>query len=572
MNQSNSKRQIYLAQFYRKNKLAYFFAALSAILLIACNLILSWVMQQIIDNISGVDHTLSLSQITLFSIGMILFVIVMKLVNYYSCPRFIRNAILQYKEFAFRNLTRKNIATFQNESSSSYLSGFTNDVNSIEENYLSKQFDMITNLILFFGALLMMLWYSPLLTFIAIALSALPFAASILTGSRLGQLERQVSDQNAAFTITLKDILSGFSVVKSFKAESSIYDIFSQSNEQVEGSKYKKRKVATIIQLIGMVTGIIAQLGVFIAGAYLTLSGYPITAGVIIAFVNLMNFIITPIAELPGIFASRKAALGLIDKMAEALDQNRSEEGYAISNNLESGIELQNLSFGYEENQEILHNISTTFESGKSYCLVGGSGCGKSTLLNLLMASHTNYSGHICFDGHELKEINPASIYELTSVIQQNVFLFHATIRDNITMFQSFPDEMVNRVIELSGLTSIIEKHGADYLCGEDGVGLSGGEKQRISIARSLLRNSSVLLVDEATSALDAETSYQISSVILGLKSMTRIVITHDLDESILKNYDCILTMKAGEIVESGDFHSLMEKKGYFYSLFTVSQ
>lgn len=572
MKKSNNNRQMYLAQFYYKNKLAFILATFSSLLLVLCNLVLSWIMQQIVDSISGSENALSLPSLTLITIALILFTVVVKLLNYYTQPRFIRNALLQYKEFAFHNLTRKSIATFQSESSSSYLSGFTNDVNSIEENYLSKQFDMIANILLFSGALIMMLLYSPLLTFIAIALSALPFIASILTGSRLEQLERQVSDKNAAFTITLKDILSGFSVVKSFKAESSIHGIFSRSNRQVEDCKYRKRKVATIIQLIGAITGIIAQLGVFIAGAYLTLSGYPITAGVIMTFVNLMNFIISPIAELPGILASRKAAFGLIDKMADALEQNRNEDGYAVSAKLESGIELRNLSFGYEENKEILHNLSTTFEAGKSYCLVGSSGCGKSTLLNLLMASHTDYSGHICFDGHELKEIHPASIYELTSMIEQNVFLFHATIRDNITMFQSFPDEMVNRVIELSGLTSIIAKHGADYLCGEDGAGLSGGEKQRISIARSLLRNSSILLVDEATSALDAETSYQISSVILGLKGMTRIVITHDLDEAILKNYDCILTMKAGEIVESGDFQTLMERKGYFYSLFTVSQ
>jgi len=126
--------------------------------------------------------------------------------------------------------------------------------------------------------------------------------------------------------------------------------------------------------------------------------------------------------------------------------------------------------------------------------------------------------------------------------------------------------------MELSGLSKLIEERGEDYLCGENGSGLSGGEKQRISIARSLLKKSQVLLVDEATAALDARTAFQVSNAILNLDGLTRIVVTHTLDESLLQRYDCVLALKNGSIGESGTFRELMEKKGYFYSLFTVSQ
>ena len=162
-------------------------------------------------------------------------------------------------------------------------------------------------------------------------------------------------------------------------------------------------------------------------------------------------------------------------------------------------------------------------------------------------------------------------MYETVSTIQQNVFVFNASIRDNITMFKDFPKEEVDRVIKLSGLEELIEKKGEDYLCGENGNGLSGGEKQRISIARALLRNSKLLLVDEATAALDAETSNKVINAILKLKDMTRIVITHDLDEASLKQYDSIITLKNGRIVENGSFDKLINDKGYFYSLFTVA-
>ena len=239
---------------------------------------------------------------------------------------------------------------------------------------------------------------------------------------------------------------------------------------------------------------------------------------------------------------------------------------------LTQGIELSHLAFSYEDDKPILRDISFSFEPGKSYAVVGASGSGKSTLLHLLSASQTGYSGQILYDGQELRDIRRSSLYDLISVIQQNVFIFNATIRENITLFADFPEEAVERAIRLSGLSGLIRERGEDYLCGENGSGLSGGEKQRISIARSLLKNAQVLLLDEATAALDAQTAHQVSHAILDLSGMTRIVVTHTLEESALRRYDAILALRDGRIAEQGSFEALMERRGYFYSLYTVSQ
>ena len=139
-------------------------------------------------------------------------------------------------------------------------------------------------------------------------------------------------------------------------------------------------------------------------------------------------------------------------------------------------------------------------------------------------------------------------------------------------MFRTFPKEEMDSVIERAHLRALVKEKGEDYLCGEGGKGLSGGEKQRISIARCLLKNSSILLADEMTSSLDRETAHPVSSDILELDGITRIVVTHALDESLLKRYDNILVLKEGKLEESGSFEELMVKKGYFYALFTVSQ
>ena len=188
------------------------------------------------------------------------------------------------------------------------------------------------------------------------------------------------------------------------------------------------------------------------------------------------------------------------------------------------------------------------------------------------MASYGGFKGDILYDGVAVGDISSESLYGLVSVVEQNVFIFNASIRDNITMFSDFTEAEVDRAIELSGLAPLIAQKGEDYLCGENGSGLSGGEKQRVSIARSLLRKTSVFFADEATAALDKATAYQVSDAILNLSGVTRITVTHALDEGLLGRYDCIMTMKAGQIVESGSFSELMDKKGYFYSLYTVSQ
>ena len=160
----------------------------------------------------------------------------------------------------------------------------------------------------------------------------------------------------------------------------------------------------------------------------------------------------------------------------------------------------------------------------------------------------------------------------MISSIQQNVFVFNASIRDNVTMFRSFPQREIDAAIAHAHLGGLIRERGEGYLCGENGAGLSGGEKQRISIARSLVKQSSVLLADEATAALDAQTASLVAGDILDLEGVTRIVVTHTLNEALLRRYDGILVLKNGRIEECGSFDALMEQKGYFHALFTVAQ
>ena len=566
------KLRPYVRQFYRGNGWRFVLAVAQTVLLTAANLMISWLIQQIIDLTTGADTGFTLSQILVLTVAALGLEILAFAFAYHAKPKLIARGIGQYQEYVFSQLCKKGISAFSGENTSLYISALSNDSTAIETNYLANIFVILDSAVLCAGALALMFYYSPLLTVISVGLSLMPLLASLLTGNLVAKAEKQVSDRNEAYMTTLKDSLVGFSVIKSFRAESQMRRLFAEKVREVSDAKCLRRKMSILVQMLSVSAGSIVQFGVFLIGAYLSLSGTGLSAGTVLVFVQLLNFVIQPVGSIPQALAECKAARALMEKAADALAENIRQEGTAVKTELRSGITLRDLSFAYEPEKPILRGLNVTFEVGKSYAVVGASGSGKSTLLNLLMASDPSYTGSICFDGTELRQLSGEALYGMVSVIQQNVFIFNASIRDNITMFSDFPREAVDRAIEMSGLSALIEARGEDYLCGENGSGLSGGEKQRISIARSLLKQSQVLLVDEATAALDARTAYQVSSAILDLSGLTRIVVTHALDEALLKRYDCILTLKNGSITEAGTFERLMENKGYFYSLYTVAQ
>lgn len=568
--QNKKKNREFIHQLYYKNRINFIVTIILTIAMSSLNLMISWLIQQIMDCTANQDMQALVRSAWIVIIVVVIYTIanVMYRAVY---PRFLQRAMQQYRDYAFSRLTQKSLRSFSKEGTALYVSALTNDCTSIENNYLAATFTLIELLFCFLGALIMMLYYSPVMLVLAVALSFLPVAVSMTAGNRLTEQEKEISKKNERFVSIVNELLSGFPVIKSFRAETQASRLFSQRNEQAEEAKKNKRRTEQLISLLANDAGIIAQMGIFLAGAWLAISGKGVTAGVVIVFVQLMNYILNPISQVPLLWSNRKAAIALMEKLSDALSENVREEGREKLNGFSEKIEVKDLTYGYEPESHVLKDMDAQFDAGKSYAIVGGSGSGKSTLLNLLMGSSSNYQGEICIDGVSIKNIESESLYQLMTSVQQNVFVFNDTIRNNVTMFHEFPDKEVTLALERSGLSEFIEKRGEEFVCGENGANLSGGERQRISIARALLRKSPILLVDEATAALDAATARAVSFSILNLVGMTRIVVTHRLEESILCRYDKILVMKNGTICEQGNFDTLMQQKGQFYSLFQIA-
>ena len=500
----------------------------------------------------------------MFLVLLVLSILMYILVTYLN-PKYQKKAITQYKNNIYGCILDKNIANFNKHNTSTYISALTNDVTKIEASYLFSAFDLITNITLLLTTIVIMLIYSPLLTLAGIGLSLLPFIGAIIVGGKLAFHEKEISDQNASFMHFVKDNLIGFSTVKVFKSENKIKELFIKNNDILENKKASKTKTLVLMEMVQTVLSLVSQFGVFFIGAYISITTGDIAPSVILLFVQLMNYIISPLMQIPSSLSKRLACKPLFIKISEII-QIESDNNLGVEIEEINEITVSNLKFMYDD-KVILKEINHKFEKNKSYAIVGTSGSGKTTLINLLLGKYNNYSGDIYYNNADIKNISLDSLFEIASFVEQNVFVFDDSIINNITMYSNIDEELLKEAINKSGLAKLIDEKGPDYRCGENGCNLSGGEKQRISIARALVKKSQLLLLDEATSALDNETSSSITNNLLRINNTTKIMITHRLDEEILNQFDEIVVMKNGQIVEFGTYKELLNKNGIFKSL-----
>lgn len=550
------------------NRVNKCFAYLLSVADAISNIMIAYVMKLLLD-ISAFDNLTKFCDTVII---VIIFLLVDLLVTFLSrivLQKYLRKAIVQYKNFIFGKVLSKNINAFNYENISKYMSAFSNDLAVIEKSYLKGSIQVCNNLILLIGGLLSMIIMNHKLSIIVILASAGSGLVTIILGPRLAPMEKELSNKNEDFMNITKNMLSGFTVIKSFKAEKEVYDYFSETDSCLERFKYKRNYLGETIAVLSRSTSLITDFIVFTVGVFFVLKG-EISIGVIIAFVQLINYVVSPLQKLGPLFANRKAAFALIEKMDDNVTEPIRINRNAICTYNKS-IDFANVSFSYDI-EKVLININLSIRKGKSYSIVGNSGSGKSTLLNLLLGYTDNYDGKILIDDNELRNCSLDSVYDTFSVIQQNAFIFDDSIINNITMYKQFDAKDIEYAIVNSGLKSLIEIKGLDYICGENGCNLSGGEKQRISIARCLLRHTPIILLDEATSSLDRVTSYEIEDNLLKIEGVTKVVITHKIEEELLRKYDEVIVLSHGEIIEQGSFDELITRKGYFYSFYNIEK
>ena len=317
----------FIRQFYKKNKLNLILSIVSSILLGILMLAISIILQVVID-IASNGTVNQLYKVGLLFIGLVVVGILVYLLNNTVIPCFVAKAIKQYKQYAFSLIVKQSNTEFKEKGQDQFVSSLTNDIVTIENEYIAKIPSLVFNIVIFIGALVLMFINNYILTIVGIVLSLLPFVLTLLFGPKIEKNEVKVAKSNEDFLHLNNDVLSGYSVIKSFKVESKIISLFNKSNEDLEKAKIKKNKLALDVEGIITIASIIAQFGVFFVGAYLCLTTSSFTAGSIVLFVQLMNYVVGPLGQIPQIIAKRSAAIPLINKMSEICKSNENANVY----------------------------------------------------------------------------------------------------------------------------------------------------------------------------------------------------------------------------------------------------
>ena len=485
--------------------------------------------------------------------------------------KLVRQIMSRYKNKVFQSILDSDYRDFSKEKSGKFISVLTENMKKIEQDYLHQYFNISKNLSLMIFSLLAMFIGNWFLTLLVIIASIIPMMISGFIGQKSASLQNSSMIADQKYLAKVKDILAGFLVIKSFNVKEAIGQDYKNESEKLDEIYFIKGKFDVLSNVISQLSGMIVFLVAFGGGMYLVFGGHT-TIGSVTAIVQLVNFVVMPLNEIGmgmSKFREGQATLNAFEvKDVTGLQTGETKEYF------DDVISFSNIDFSYPNTEEkIFNHLSLKIQKGEKIAIVGMSGSGKSTLLNLLLRFYDVTSGHISIDNIDLQAISAGSLYNLMTIVQQDVYIFDDTLRANITLNQFFTDEEIKQAVQQSGLESYVleNESGLQSLCGENGSNLSGGQKQRVSIARALIRKTPILLLDEATSSLDNQVTTEIESSILDIQNLTVLVVTHKLNKSMLKKYNRILFMKNGVIVEDGSFDNLMDRKGEFYKLVELS-
>lgn len=478
----------------------------------------------------------------------------------YRCMKtwILTDARYSLKRDIFVALMNRSVADFDAGSSAEYMNELSNNLNQFENVYWSNHLHLFECLISFIAAAAICISLQPLLLVLMLFLTLLSMGVTRLTTSPLEKSMESFAESAKAYTGEIRDDFAGFRLIRSYGILPLILRKHDNKNRAMETANRQNINCRMVCAYAGNFVGLLSTVLVMAMASYFSLKGM-FSAGMVIAFGHLIGQIISPIESMPSIVANFRASRPLEKRFRHLLGENITSRNLLIqtlstkdadipkANGFREEIILDKLSFRYETlSREVLRNLSFRFRTGKHYAVIGKSGCGKSTLLSLLLGHYPNYSGSIRYDGVELRELTREYLGNTVAYVSQDTFLFQDTIQNNITLYhEEYTPQEIEAVLEQAGLKGLVDSlpEGLSAMVEENGKNFSGGEKQRFSLARALLRKSRVLLLDEFTANLDKETAEKIEEQVMGLKDCLIITVTHRLTPDVHSRYDGILDL-----------------------------
>lgn len=565
-------KEDFMKIYMKQNKVLLLFTILTSIIASLGYVFMAVLLQKLLD-IAVEKNMQQFIPMVLFSIFYFVMLGIFLYLQSLLSKRITCKIIKQIRTDVFKGIVSQSMGDFGKRNTADYLSIITNDVKMIEDNFLLPFFEVVQYTVIFISSFVLMIYFDVIVTIVVFVAITLMFLVPSLLGKELEKRQNTLSSQLADFTTKLKDILSGFEIIKSYSMKQYVIQKFDKENSDTIHTKYSVDKLFALNEGLSSFLALMVQIVVLFLSAYFIITER-ITVGTLLGMVqvssNLANPLIMIFTNIPKI----KSIQPIIEKLTVLSKYKLNEVPKKQSATFNSVVSISNLSFAYEKQNRVLDKINLHIEKGKKYVIVGKSGCGKTTLVKLLAGYYTEYSGKILYDNTDLNMMNENDIVQLSSIIHQNIYMFNESVYDNICLHEDYSKESIDKAVKASGLNDVIEKlpEGLLYEAGENGSNLSGGQKQRIAVARALIRNKPILILDEGTSAIDMQTAYDIENHLLKIEGLTIITITHNLKKELLELYDNIIYMENGEIIERGTFEELTSVPSRFLKYLTIKK
>ena len=555
-------------------KKALYVGAFCLIIASLTNLAVPLYIKKLVDVVMVEKNMALMNNLTLSIAGLFLLQLIFSTAHNYLFDLTEKRAITDFRIKLFKHLHTLSLSFFVKRRTGEIVSRMTNDITTIENIVTDLPATLLQQSIRLFGGIIIITYMNWKLTCLILVLAPVLVLFARTFGRKLKKLSTEIQDKLAVSTTVLEENISCIQVVKSFVRSKLENERFGNA---VEDSFQSAKKRVIISSFFGPSIGFIAfstSLILLWYGGREVMLG-EISPGELIAFILYATIIAGPMGSFARLYARMQEGVGASKRVFEILAMEGEVRDLPDAKPLpriEGKVELDDVHFHYRDDQKVIQGISFTVEPGQTIALVGPSGAGKSTLVQLLHRFYDPIKGEIRIDGIPLKSAQQSSYWQQIGIVPQETILFGGTIVENIEYAKPgvTKEEVIQAAKAANAHNFILETpEGYETVVGEKGIRLSAGQRQRIAIARAILKNPRILILDEATSALDNESELLIQEALERLmQGRTSFIIAHRL--STIHNAERIIVMDKGKIIENGNHSQLMKEEGLYHKLYTL--
>lgn len=520
---------------------------------------------------------------------LIITVLVLKIVFSFFQAQYLKRVCAYTRELFLRKTLKGTVADFNKKEKAHYQSVLINDMKQLEDSFYAPIIDILKKIATIIVAIVVLRKYSIIIILFVVAASLLPILLPKIFQKKIELRAEAYEQEMKKYTLLSNEVLAGYHVFKNFNAENRVLSVHNRSSRSYAKAARRYFSFTTLAEYSVVFSGSFVMVSVLIAAMLLSIYG-SLSVGDMFAIYFISSGVTFPMNDLassfPKLMAGRvfyhkydyyaekqsdgKQNVG--EKIAEEVNTEEGNHGY--EHTLSREIAVKDLSVTFvEQEQPTLKHMNLRFEIGKKYLLAGASGSGKSSLIKAILGYYDIAAGEITYDGVSMNAAVKAKVFDSIVYLPQHPTFFTGTIRENLSLFnQNIPDTDIEAALQTVELCEKIKtlgnglfEKGLDMSILENAENFSGGEKQRLALARGLVKKAEIFILDEATSAIDVNTSVRIESKLLNNPAYTIIATTHRFHEKVLRMYNEIIMIRTGEIVEKGDFEGLLAQRGEFY-------